>query len=182
MIRFARRRVGVVATVILSVVFVGCSRKVPEEVKPTLERDRALARKIADDAAKTCLRAKGAAPFQPDPLSGAHLLPPNPAKGSSLEADANVFDVLVHCSWPDPRNPNQWGGTSLRALKRRDTMPLRARPEDSVESTCRDSPHDCEQVLAPSRYSASAHSADLRVVRRTSDGGEAEVVVVMVAP
>ncbi len=106
--------------------------------------------------------------------------PPNPAKGTSLESESKVIDVFVMCNWPDPRSPDAWGGSGLRSLKGTSqimTKPV-TMPADMVTNTCTKDPHNCEQLITPSRYSTAEKSADLRITRPTSDGGEAEVVVV----
>jgi hypothetical protein len=161
-----------------AVAVAGCTRKTPEAVKPTLESERAATIKVAEDAATVCLAAKGralgAVPMnEPEP-------PPNPAKGTSLEKNEMVYDVFVTCSWPVPGKPGMSAGTGLTPLKgnKHIRMITVTMPEDSVETSCTKSPSKCEQVLTPSRYSVQKASADLRVVRPTADGGEAEVIAV----
>jgi hypothetical protein len=162
----------------------GCARKVPDEVKPVLETQRAAAVKVAEEAAKVCSAAKGGAPFQPSPID-APPPPSNPAKGTSLEAEPRVTEVNVMCSWRDPRGPAEvWAGTSLPPLRGPSTPLIRAvtMPEDFAENSCDRDRHNCEQVIVPSRYSKAERSADLRVVRPTAEGGEAEVIVVIAIP
>jgi hypothetical protein len=91
-----------------------------------------------------------------------------------------VYDVFITCSWPVPGKANLGSGTALPALKgnKQIRMITVTMPEDSVETSCTKSPNNCEQVLTPSRYSVQKASADLRIVRPTADGGEAEVIVV----
>jgi hypothetical protein len=165
-------------TLLLAIVIAGCGRKTPEAVKPTLESERATAIKVAEEAAKVCVSAKGralgAVPIDEPPP------PPNPAKGTSLEKNEMVYDVFITCSWPVPGSPSTSSGTALPALKgnkhmRAITVTM---PEDSVDTSCTKSPSHCEQTLTPSRYSVQKASADLRVVRPTPDGGEAEVIAV----
>jgi hypothetical protein len=169
---------SVVLLVAAVIAVAGCTRKTPEAVKPTLEAERAATIKVADEAATVCLAAKGraigAVPAN-EPLP-----PPNPAKGTSLEKNETVYDVFVTCSWPVPGKPGMTAGASLPALKGNKPLPVTAvtMPEDSVESSCTKSPSKCEQILTPSRYSVQKASADLRVVRPTADGGEAEVIAV----
>lgn len=158
-----------------------CGKKTPPEVQAILDAQHAAAVKVALDSAAVCPSDKAAAPFMPEPIK-APPPPANPAKGTSLESEKKVVDVLVTCSWPDPRSPGAFGGTSLHPLKGTDPMRARAvtMTDDMSVNTCKNSPHDCEQVIVPSRYSSAEKSADLRIVRPTSDGGEAEVIVVIV--
>jgi hypothetical protein len=157
---------------------IGCGRKTPDAVKPTLEANRAIAITIAGDAAKACPAVKGRA-LGPNPV-GEPAPPPSPAKGTALETNEMVYDVFVTCSWPVAGKPGMSVGTDLPALKGNKHVRVIAvtMPDDSVETSCTKSPHDCEQVLTPSRYSVQKASADLRVVRPIADGGEAEVIVV----
>lgn len=163
------------ATVVAAVA--GCTRKTPEAVKPTLESERAATIKVAEEAATVCLAAKGRA-VGAVPVD--EPLPPNPAKGTSLDKNEMVYDVFIMCSWPVPGKPGMTAGTGLPALKgnKQVRMITVTMPDDSVETSCTKSPSKCEQVLTPSRYSVQKASADLRVVRPTADGGEAEVIVV----
>jgi hypothetical protein len=129
-----------------------------------------------------CPAAKDRAPFAKNP-SGAALPPPNPAKGTSLDTEPKIVDVFVMCSWPDPRSPgsDMWAGTGLPALRGTSQVPLITvtMPEDIVENTCAKKPHDCVQVITPSRFAKAQKSADFRIVRPTSDGGEAEVRIII---
>jgi tRNA pseudouridine55 synthase len=162
----------------IAIALAGCTRKTPDAVKPTLESHRATAIKVAEGAAKACPATKARA-LGPNP-AGEPPPPPNPAQGTALESDEMVYDVFITCSWPDPHDASISAGTGLPSLKgnkhvRMITVPL---PQDSVETPCRKSPNDCEEVLTPSRYSVQKASADLRVVRPTEGGGQAEVIVV----
>jgi hypothetical protein len=163
----------------------GCGKTVPSEVQSVLDAQHAAAVKVAADAAAACPGAKGSAPFQPNPMA-APPPPPNPAKGTSLEADARVVDVFIMCSWPDPRDATHatWAGTSLPSLRGTSTVPALAvtMPEDMAVNTCKKDPHNCEQVIVPSRHSKAARSADLRLKRPTPDGGEVEVRVIFAVP
>ena len=168
-----------VLVIAASLATAACGRRVPDSVAGVLESQRPVAIKVADDAAKLCPLAKPHAPFQKNPMEGPPL-PENPAKSTSLAVEAKVHDVYVTCSWPDPRTPDVWAGTGLPSLK--GTRGMRTNPvtlpEDMVMSTCQKNAHDCLQVIAPSRYSSLPGSADLRIVRPTPDGGDAEVLVV----
>jgi hypothetical protein len=160
----------------------GCGKKAPPEVAAVIDAERETAIKVAENAAKVCLAAKDRAPFAKDP-SAAALPPPNPAKGTSLDTDPKIVDVFVTCSWPDPRQPGAdiWAGTSLLSLRGTSQVPLITvtMPEDEVENTCTKKPHNCTEVVTPSRFAKPQKSADFRVVRPTSDGGEAEVRIVI---
>lgn len=157
----------------------GCGPEVPDDLRAAVEDVRAEALDVALAAAEVCPRAIRAAPFQPSPISA--TLPANPAAYTGLDAEDRVFDVLVECSWPDPRDGSIRGGTSLRRLRGTSRPPVRAvtMPEDFAENTCRANPDRCEQLVVPSRHVASERSADLRIVRPTADGGRAELVVVL---
>jgi len=163
----------------------GCGKKVPSDVQSVLDAQHAAAVKVAVDAAAACPGAKGGAPFQPNPIA-APPPPANPAKGTSLESEAKVVDVFIMCSWPDPRDAKHatWGGTGLPSLRGTSAVPAMAvtMPDDIAVTTCKKDPHNCEQVIVPSRYSKAARSADLRLKRPTPDGGEAEVVVIVAVP
>jgi hypothetical protein len=160
----------------------GCGKKAPPEVAAVIEAQRDNAMRVSEDAAKVCLAAKDRAPFQKNP-SSAPLPPPNPAKGTTLDTEPKIVDVFVMCSWPDPRSPgsDMWAGTGLPALRGTSQVPLITvtMPEDIVENTCNKKPHDCVQVVTPSRFAKAPKSADFRIVRPTADGGEAEVRVII---
>jgi len=161
----------------------GCGRDLPEAVKPTILAQRGAAIELADAAARVCPQAVLSAPFQPNPMA-APALPGNPAVGTALANDPHVLDVIVSCSWPDPRDPSgeTWGGTSLPRLHDHWGPPVRVvtMPEDFIENTCKGDAKTCEQLIVPSRHHEDASSADLRIVRPTEDGGVAEVTVVFV--
>lgn len=162
----------------------GCGKRVPDDLKPVVDATMPVAIQIAENAAKICPTRKVEAPFQPNPMA-APPPPPSPAAGTSLASDAHVIDVMVMCSWPDPRDPKgeTWAGTSLPRLKKTAGPPVRTvtMPDEIVENTCARDRHNCQQIIVPSRHHASESSADLRVVRPTPDGGEVEVIVAVVA-
>lgn len=164
----------------------GCGRKAPSGVRRPLETHRPTVVQVAEKAARVCPAVKAGAPFQRNPADV--TLPTNPAVGTPLEDDPKIIEVMVTCSWPDPRDPTKrmWSGSSLQSLRATSSVPVRkvTMPDDIIENTCekKGKEHDCEQVRTPSRFVATERSLDLRVVRPTLDGGEAEVVVVMAAP
>ena len=166
----------------------GCSKKVPPAIREDVAARRADAIKIAEAAASVCPSAKARAGLSGVAPVDASPPPPNPAAGSVLECDSKVVDVLVTCSFQDPRDAKHatWAGTGLAPLKKKASgPPVRAvtMPEDFTESSCKGpSPRSCEAVIVPSRHVTSESSADLVVYRRTPDGGEAEVTVVFAAP
>jgi hypothetical protein len=166
----------------LALLDLGCGKGVPSEVKPAVDRNLPIAVQVAESAAKLCPSLKARAPFQPDP-SAAPPPPPSPAIGTALESDAQVKDVRITCSWPDPRQKTEeiWAGTSFPALKGTPSVPLRfvTNASEFAENTCKADAHNCHQIVVPSRYHASELSADVRVTRPTSDGGEIEVIVVI---
>jgi hypothetical protein len=159
----------------------GCSKRIPNEVSGAVEATLPVAIQVAEDAAKLCPQLKASAPFQADPMS-APAPPGSPARGSALQTQTQVVDVLVSCSWPDSRDATGaiWGGTSFPRLRGKVGVPLRAvtMPEDTARDTCAKDPQSCEQVIVPSRHMASEASADVRVVRKTADG-TVEVVVIL---
>lgn len=55
-------------------------------------------------------------------------------------------------------------------------------PKDMPENWCDKSPHNCVQVVVPSRHSKSVQSTDFRVKRPTPDGGEVEVTAIFDVP
>lgn len=179
MLRAMKRSLLVLATLALF----GCGKKLPAAVQQEVDAQRAAAMKVAEDAAKVCPGAKDRAPFQANPMAG-KLPPPNPAKGSALEADAKVVDVFVMCQWPDPRNPTTIAGTGLMSLKGTDQRMKLAvtMPEDRTETTCQKNGGDCYEVITPSRYVATPNSADLRIHKPQPDGGETDVTVVFSVP
>lgn len=160
---------------------IGCGPDVPSELRDAIESQRAEALDIALAAAEVCPRAIEGAPFQKSPIS-AGPMPANPALHTKLAEDERVVDVLVGCSWPDPRDAggSTWGGTSLRRLRGPSRPPVRVvtMPDDFADNNCDEDESRCEQLIVPSRHVTSERSADLRIVRPTSDGGRAEVVVV----
>ena len=155
-----------------------CRRSVPREVADTVEKQKPNAIALAEQAAAQCAALKQRGPFAPSPVD-APPPPPSPAVGSPLASEPHVVDVLVSCSWPDPRGGGAWGGTSFPKLKGPPGPPLRnvAMPENLAMENCSKDAHHCEQVRVPSWYHPSESSADIRVLRPTPDGGEIEVVV-----
>jgi hypothetical protein len=164
----------------------GCGRKAPSPVRRVLETHRPTVVTVAEKAARLCPAVKAGAPFQRNPADV--TLPTNPAVGTPLEDEPKIVEVMVACSWPDPRDPTKrmWSGTSLQTLRATSAVPVRkvTMPDDIIEDTCdeKGKEHDCEQLRTPSRFVATERSVDLRVVRPTLDGGEAEVIVVIAAP
>ncbi len=175
------RHLATVSGIALFVVsLAGCQRHatVPPAAKAVLDARRATAEAVALDAAKLCPSMKGRVPITastPPP-------PPNPALGTALESDPQVQDVLVMCVWTSATDPSMSEGDGIPSLKKSARVPARAvtMPEDRAETTCLKSPRDCEEVIVPSRYSARADTADLKVVRPTPDGGTVELTMVIV--
>lgn len=158
----------------------GCQRHatVPPAAKAVLDARRTTAEAVALDAAKLCPSMKGRVPITP----ATPPPPPNPALGSALESDPEVQDVLVMCGWPSATDPSMSEGSGIPSLKKTSHVPVRAvtMPEDRAETTCVESPRDCEEVIVPSRYSARSDTADLKIVRPTPDGGTVELTMVIV--
>lgn len=161
-----------------------CGKKVPSEVQASIDKHHAAALKVATDASSACPAMKASAPFNPNPMA-APPPPPNPAKGTALESDPNVVDVLVMCSWTDPRGKGEtMAGSGMPSLKNAAKVPTKqvTMPDDMATNTCAKNENDCEQVIVPSRYGTSAKSADLRIVKKATDGGRVEVTVVFAVP
>jgi hypothetical protein len=184
-ILMAHSRAAAASTVlpISLLALVGCGKSLPTELEPAVDAALPVAIQVAATGATLCSSMKDRAPFQPHPLA-APPPPASPAAGTALASDARVVNVLVGCSWPDPRDAtgNAWGGTAFPRLNGKSAVPVRpvTMPSDIVQDTCAKNRHDCQQIIVPSRYVASGASADLRVVRPTPDGGEVEVVVVVI--
>lgn len=166
-------RYAMLSLVSFSFLLLSCSKRIPDEVASAVETNLPLAIRIAEDGAKSCPALKARAPFQPNPMA-APPPPPSPAAGSALATDAHVVDVIVMCSWPDPRDPtgNTIAGTGFPKLKGKAGVPVRAvtMPEDMARNTCKKDRDHCEQVVVPSRHVADERSADIRVTRKTPDG------------
>jgi hypothetical protein len=179
-------RAPLLLVIVVALGIAGCSKKVPPDVQGVIDAQHAAALEVAAKSALACPPWKARAPFQPSPVDVPAPAGASPAKGTSLEAEAKVNDVFVMCSWADPRDSTgaTWAGTGLPSLKGTRNMMTRpvTMPEDVAVDTCKKSEGSCEKVIVPSRYSASARSADLRIVRPTADGGRAEITVVFVIP
>jgi len=163
-------RTALASLTIAVLALAGCGKRVPGEVKPVLEAERATALKVAEDAAQLCSRVEVRQPGKPLPIP---TPPVTPGKGTSLETNPKVQDVMVTCSFPDLKSPDIWVGTGIPSLKKTDTVPPRkvTMPEDLYEDTCKANAQDCVQVIVPSRFSTNERSADLRIVRPTVDPG-----------
>ena len=176
-------RIGVTCVVLA---LTACSKKAPPDVRAVVDAQHDAALKVADDAIVACPPMRVRAPFQPNPMDAPVPMNERPGKGTSLELEPNVMDVFVMCSWPDPRDAAgaTWAGTALPALKGGHPKMVRpvTMPEDIASDTCKKNESSCERLVVPSRYSESAKSADLRIVRPTKDGGRAEVTIVFVVP
>ncbi len=174
-------RHAMLSLVPFSFLLLSCSKRIPDEVASAVETNLPLAIRIAEDNAKSCAALKASAPFQPNPMA-APPPPPSPAAGSPLATDTHVVDVIVMCSWPDPRDPSgsAFGGTGFPKLKGKAGVPVRAvtMPEDMARNTCKKDRDHCEQVVVPSRHVVDERSADIRVTRKTPDG-TIEVTVIL---
>lgn len=159
------------AAVVIALVLFGCKRVSPE-VKPTLDSIRPDARTIAAAAAKTCADIVSSGRFTAtakgcsmNKLPGEDIVPsfPSPAKGSALESNAKVVDVTAMCNLPLPGSTTESCGAGLGSLHGVATGPS-IRTRSTVESNCKESPNDCEEIVAPSQYAKPEESADLRIV------------------
>src|SRR5262245_43143879 len=91
-----------------------CGRKIPDEVKQTLEHTPATAIKVASDAIPICASWKGPTILGKDTPPEPQR--PNPAKGTSLESEAKVYEVAVWCNWPDAKDASMASGSALARL------------------------------------------------------------------
>lgn len=166
---------------VCSMLAINCSKRIPDEVALAVEANLPVAIQVAADAGKLCPLLKVGAPFQANPIA-APPPPPSPAIGSALGTHKQVVDVLVSCTWLDPRDPNGRTsvGTSFPQLNGKSAVPMRpvTMPEDLARTTCKKDPDNCEQIVVPSRYIANESSADIRITRKTVDG-TVEVVVIL---
>jgi hypothetical protein len=169
----------------------GCSKRLSPKVEPALAAVRADARSIAEAAAATCETEFSTGRFTVD-LSGCSVnlladetvVPevPSPAKGTPLEKNPQVANVQVTCEAPIPGRTNEWCGSDLgplRPLGRASTA--RSGPRKTAESTCGNSPTDCEEVVVPSHYAKDLDSADLRIVKPVVGGPRGATVEVTIS-
>jgi hypothetical protein len=165
-----------------------CGKKVPSEVKPTLDAIRNDARKAADDAAKTCgAQFVSGQFFATGKTCGAKTLPgqeivpviPRPAKGTALESNPSVIEVETTCMVPqDAQMSCGMGLATLRnAFKPGD---FQSGNWDTAENTCKDSASNCEKVEVPSRMVKDPNSVDLTIVRPMVGGPPGGTVQVKV--
>jgi hypothetical protein len=167
------------APLVLSIA--ACGRRAPAEIQGWVDAERSTALQVAEAAAKSCLTIKDRSglPGYPAPIEAKSVMPPNVAKGTSLESDPHVVDVYVMCSWPG--KDATWVGTGMTPLRASITGRMErpvTMPKDFVENTCSKDQSKCERVRVPSAYSKDEETADLQVVRPMADGGRAEVTVV----
>lgn len=177
--------VGVGITIIT-----GCAKKVPPETQPSLDAIRADARLVAEAAAKACaadfikgryeVTATGCALRK---LPGEEIVPtaPSPAKGSPLEARADVIQVQTTCFAPVPGKKGESCGMGMGTLRTGAyPMAIPGRMRELADSSCKKSPTDCEEVVVPSQYEADPKSVDLRVIKPAPGGppgASAEITV-----
>ena len=173
-----------------ALVVAGCAKKVPSDTQPSLDAIRADARLVAEGAAKVCgadfakgryeVTATGCAIRK---LAGEDIVPttPSPAKGSPLEARADVLQIQTTCYAPVPGKMGESCGMGLGPL-RGGAFPtaIPGRMRDLADTSCKASPADCEEVVVPSQYEADPKSVDLRVIKPAlggPPGATAEITV-----
>ncbi len=176
------------------VLLASCGKSVPPEIKPALDGVRDDARKIAEVAAKTCgdQFASGQFYVTAGGGGGVKLLPgqtvvptiPSPAKGTSLETNPDVVDVMTTCMAPAGAGP---GGSVESFGSDLGTLRHAFGPGDfqngnwsTSENSCRSSPSSCEKVEVPSRYLKDKRSADLTLVRPMVGGPPGGTVTVTI--
>ena len=169
-------------------VLVSCSKSVPSEIKPTLDSIRDDARKVADAAAKTCGDEYASGQFYATAKGcGVKLLPgqtvvpviPSPAKGTPLDTNPNVAEVITTC-WL-PQTSNESCGDDLGTLRHAfGPGDFQSGNWKTAEDTCKKSPTSCEKVEVPSRYVKNPQSADLTIVRPTIGGPPGSTAMVRV--
>ena len=172
------------------VLLASCGKSVPAEIKPTLDAVREDARKVADAAAKTCGDQFASGQFYASPSGcGIKLLPgqtvvptiASPAKGTPLESNPNVADVMTSCMAPTGKSGNveQSCGSDLATLHGAfHPGDFQSGNWSKSEDTCKKSPTSCEMVEVPSRYVKDAKSADLTIVRPAIGGPPGATVTV----
>ncbi len=170
-----------------------CSKSVPSEIASTLDSIRADARNVASAAAKTCgdQFASGQL-YASSKGCGIALLPgqtiapvvASPAKGTPLETNAKVADVMTTC-WA-PTGTGAGGaqescGSDLGSLRHAfGPGDFQSGNWGTSENSCKGSPTNCEKVEVPSRYLKDKRSADLTVVRPLIGGPAGATVTVTI--
>jgi hypothetical protein len=167
----------------------GCGKKVPSEIRPTLDDIRPEARKVAEAAAKECTDQFRSGRFKvtstgcsANLLPGETLvaMPPSPAKGTPLESTPLVLEVQVVCN--APLTATESCGVSLDSLHHAFNGPGAGRTRHIAEGDCKSGSTDCEEIVVPSQSAADETSADLRLIRPVSAGpagATAETTVVL---
>jgi hypothetical protein len=185
---WARDSIAFLACIALAAILVtACGGRVPEEVQPTLTAVRGDAHKVAELAAAACATQFTSGRFvvtnkgcSVNKLPGEDLVPivPSPAKGTLLESNAGVLEVLVTCG--APTTGNQSCGSSLAPLRGNMKFPGANRTRKTVEGNCNGRSTDCEEVIAPSQNAHDEKSADLRIVKPVIGGPAGATVEVTV--
>jgi len=171
----------------LGVVAFSCGKKVPSDIKPTLDAIRSDARSVADAAAKACAAQFASGRFTVtgkscavNKLPGETIVPviPSPAKGTALETNPLVLEVETMCS--APVGAGESCGSSLGSLHNAFSGPGAGRTRNVAEGNCKSTSTDCEEVIVPSQRAADETSADLRIVKPVSGGPAGATVEVTV--
>ena len=175
--------------IIFALALLGCSKKAPPEIQPTLEAIRPEARRVADAAAKACAAQFSSGRFKVTPTScsmeklpGETMVPvvDSPAKGTSLETNPLVLDVTTFCN--APTSGNESCGNGLGSLHNAIKGPGAGRMRKVIDGNCKSSSTDCEDVISPSQSAADETSADLRIVKPVAGGppgATAEVTIIL---
>jgi hypothetical protein len=177
------------ASILLLLGVAACGKKVPAELKPTLDAIRPDARKVADAAATACATQYASGRFTASAkgcainlLPGETVVPtiPSPAKGTALDANTTVLDVLTTCN--APTTASESCGVSLGSLRNAITGPGAGRQRTVAEGNCKAASTDCEELIVPSQRAADETSTDLRIVKPVSGGpagATAEVTIIL---
>jgi hypothetical protein len=164
-----------------------CGKRVPDEIKPTLDAIRPDARKVASAAAAACSAQFASGRFtvtksgcRANKLPGEDIVPtvPSPAKGTSLESNPGVLDVEVTCY--APTRPTEACGMGLGSLHNAISPPGANRTRNVAEGNCKTNATDCEEVIVPSQSALDERSTDLRIVKPVAGGPAGATVEVTV--
>lgn len=173
----------------IAVASAACGKKVPADVRATLDAARADAEKVATTAATVCAAQYASGRFSvkgggcsTNLLPGETIVPsvPSPAKGTPLASNPSVVEVKVNCvapTTPPGANPSSSCGIGLGSLHDVSEVPVKDR--GPVERCANEA--DCEQAFVPSAYATGTETVDLRVTKPVSGGPPGAYSEVIVA-
>lgn len=154
---------------------VGCSDRVPPDLRPLVDRRLPLAISLAEKAAEQCAALRDRQSAAP---------PSSPAAGTALAEELTVTEILVRCDWMPADTPETVpaGGdrslafAPLRQAEQRTHQPP---PRLVYDNYLARGDWDFEHVHVPSVFSELTSSADIVVTRPIPGGGTVEVTVAM---